>query len=242
MALSFFGDVVFARNELTLKFNATVQAFHKDPEGGQWKKVVSKDFRGLGGLQFQLKKKVTYRIIFSVKKPKDLKAVFKARMLGRKDGIVVAPEEEKAQIIFGSQPGCQVATDRCKPLGMSDVGNVELRLEVEKAKAASFGILLIRPYDKKTPVEVRPALRYDDEKVYCGSKIDSGWWIFASDMEVKADPTKTISLCVKEPDGDHQCSENEETEFEVRIDESGVYQFSFWDEIPRFSTCEIRAT
>jgi hypothetical protein len=120
---------------------------------------------------------------------------------------------------------------------MKDLGLVEVRVDLEKAKRSSFGAFLLRPFDLGEVVKVRPSLMADEKIIACGSKVKKGFWIFA--MKVKADgtPIDSISLCVLNPRGDTSCAEDKEFELAARMSTYGTFKFSLWDNLGRKTDC-----
>ena len=229
-----------AKSQLNLGFELEAQMLKQDPEGDVWQTLQKKSFLGVGGFQFHIAGG-KYRLKITAHKPYDIKGVFKVRMPGRVDGVVAPAKKTSVSIILGPHKGCPAKKARCLPLTKDDFGNLELRLDLKKAKQTSLGIALLRPYDTRVNFAIRPALRYEDLSVPCGAKVPKGWWIFASSMKAESDPISSISLCVREPDGDVECAEEKEESVRVKLNEEGLFQFIVWNESADTVACEIEA-
>jgi len=230
----------YARDQLTLQFEVEFQYTVFGGDKVEWIAMDKMKVDGIGALQVKLNKTVQQRLIFTVKKPFDLKSVFKIRTPQRSDGIVGKAESDSIQIILGPHQGCPEEESRCKPITLDDVGNIELRLELYKAQAPSFGVLLFRPYSQTLMLPVRPSVSYKNEKVACDSHIETEWFIFARDIEVSGAPD-IISLCIEKPNGDKECAEDRETEVEVTASQSGKYNVVAWNTTPFQTVCSIYA-
>jgi len=230
-----------AKTELNLEFDIEVQRFHKDPEGNTWVSEQRTNFFGIGGIQFHADGSQIYRLIITAKKPYDLKGSFKVRMPNRVDGVVALENSTKVSIILGPQEGCKVAEDRCKPITSQDVGNLELMLALKRAKKVSLGIILLRPYESSPSPMVRTSLSHRDKPLPCGSKVESGWWIFASSTGAHSDPLNGISLCVRKPDGEFECAKEKEEKIRVKMGTTGIFQFITWDGDASYAICEVEA-
>ena len=229
----------YARTELTLSYKAQIQEKYIDPEGDEWRTTVSKSFTAIGGLQFMLRPESNYRLKLIVTKPYDIAGKLRVRTPTRMDGILSPAGTDKAVIIFGNQEGCD--EPRCKPLNLNDVGNIELRMELDEAQHTSFGIMLFRPYATELPFAVRIALKYKDKHIACGSQVKKGWWIFASSMTAEAVQLGTVSLCVSDPDGEVKCAPDQEEVLKIKINKKGIYNFVAWNTSPKFMECYVEA-
>jgi len=239
--LTIFTPISIAKSQLSLKFQLEVERLQSDPEGDSWKTVDKQFVAGVGGLQFHVDD-AKYRLKITAFKPYDLDGTFKVRMATRADGIVAPKNTETVSIIFGPHEGCPKTEKRCLPISIMDVGNVELRLDLRKARGTSLGIFLLRPFSERINFTVRPAIKYKDKQIHCGSKVKKGFWIFASKMQSESDPINNISMCVKEPDGKVECAKDEEGSLKVRINQSGLFKFSVWNAYSETQTCEVEAT
>jgi hypothetical protein len=232
---------VLARTQLALRYEAEVQAGQHDPMGTVWQTVTALKADGIGGLQVYLDPKKQHRLKLTVFKPHDLKGTYKVRTPLRSDAVTLGPEARSGTIILGPHPGCQEIESRCAPYTIEEIGLIEFRMDLEKAKRSAFGVLLIRPYDEVLEVASRTAITFQDKTIACGSTVDKGWWIFASSINSNADPIDTISLCVQEPDGDIECADDRENEISKKANERGWYEFINWNSTPTAARCFIKA-
>lgn len=229
-----------ARAPLTLNFEVEVQRRVVDPASEQWATVTKVKAEGIAGLQSYLDPQTTHRLVITVFKPQDLKGSFKVRTPLRVDGVTL-DLGRSAQLILGPHTGCPDAEARCKPFTEEEVGQIEMRMDLEKAKQTAFGILAIRPYSQPVEEAVRTALVFKDKTIPCGATVEKGWWIFASSVYSSANPKDTISLCVQEPDGDIECADDEEFEIGKKMNQTGQYEFVVWNSSPTVARCFVRA-
>jgi len=235
-----FSSVAYAKPSLTLEYMAEVQMELKDPTGPVWiTHAVRHVAHGVGGLQVWLDPQGRHRIKITARKPHDVRGSFKIRMPSRSDGVVANPNSDTVSIIFGPHEGCPDSEARCKPLTENDLGNVELRLDLEKAKQSSLGVMLLRPYKDASDIAIRPALSYEGKEVKCNTKVEKGWWIFASRMV--ADTVDAISVCVREPDGNVECAKDQAKEIKIKIQQTGTYEFTIWNSSPYEASCVVQA-
>jgi hypothetical protein len=219
----------YARDRLNLAFSVEIQ--YRPSMAAPWNPVKKLTSEGLSAIQFHLDSINEYRMVLKVSKPHDIKGEFKARMITRTDGVVVPPDSSEGTIIFGPHKGCtDELGNRCKPLGLSDVGLVELRLDLEKAVETAIGAFSIRPYDNPSMIAVRPSIRYKETQIECNSSVDKGWWIFAKKFIADSTPISSISLCVTTPKSKVKCSKDLEFQLKVKANEKGPYKFTLWNE------------
>lgn len=237
-----FGSLVYvsnsahARERLNLQFSVDIQ--YRQLLSNQWVTLNSKSYDGIGGLQAHLDSSAQYRMVLTVRKPFDLSGAFRVRMFSRVDGVALPVNTEKGVIIFGPQDGCQNET-RCEPLSLNDVGQVELRLDLEKAQETALGIFNFRPYDESPPITIRTQYFYDGKEIACGSSVKKGWWIFAKKLKGSGSAVDTISICAKNPKGSIECADDRETEVKVRANRNGTIKFSLWNNKAIENGCEF---
>jgi hypothetical protein len=236
----FISAYAYGREQLNLHFDVDIQYRVTATKDTEWLSAKKTKVEGIGAIQVKLNKLFDHRLIFTIKKPFDIKGSFKVRTPTRTDGIVAKEKSDTVQIILGPHKGCPKSEKRCQPIVLEDVGNIELRLDLFKAKKSSFGVLLFRPFSFFSDGPVRPSVSYEDKELDCGSQIESGWFIFASNIRAVGSPD-TISLCIEGPDGDKECAEDREGEVEVSANQSGKYSIVAWDTNPIQTRCVINA-
>lgn len=223
-----------AREPYHLKMNVSVE---REVSPDEWVKVEAKKINGVGAVQFFLNGN-THRLAIKIKKPRDLSGVFKVKMPNRSDGVAIPKGVEYATIYFGPNDSCEKA-DRCKPLGIEDIGIVSASLVTEKSEIPAIGSFILRPFDKEMPISVRPTLTYKREPISCGDTVKEGFWIFAGKIGLDGSSVDSISLCVVEPDGDYNCSNDKEYGLEVRARKKGEYRFCHWTKELNSFCCSV---
>lgn len=233
----FFIDSAHSREKLNLGFSVEVQ--YRFGDADPWEQSEKRDFEGVGGLQFHLNPQGDYRLILKVQKPFDLEGAFRVRMVTREDGIAVPKGTDFGQIILGPHEGC--TGSRCEPLTLSDVGLVELRLDLQKAEETAIGAFTLRPYDDPPPIVIRTRYFHGGNEIHCGSQVKKGWWLFAKKFRADGSLVDTISVCVRRPSGKMNCADDRENHVKVRANEKGTYQFSIWNTKVIENRCEFYA-
>jgi hypothetical protein len=218
---------VEARERLSL--NHFVEIQYRSLTVGEWRSLTAREFDGVGALQFHLDSNFEYRMIITVRKPFDLAGTLRVRMVTRTDGIALPAGSETGRIIFGPQNGCQANEERCRPLSLDDVGLVETRLDLEKARVTSIGAFTIRPFSTPMPITIRTRYFRGDQEIFCGSTVKKGWLIFGKRLRADGSPIDTISACGRRPNGKIACAEDQDYQVEIRANEIGRLYFSIWN-------------
>lgn len=223
----YISSAAYARDRLNLKFEIVIQ--YRQLMTNNWITHKEESFDGIGGLQTHLDSSAEYRMVIIVRKPFDLSGTFRVRMFSRVDGIALPSGTDSGTIIFGPHDDCSSNEVRCKPLTLNDVGQVELRMDLEKSQETALGIFNFRPYDASPPITIRARYFYDGKEIACGSTVKKGWWIFGKKLKGSGSVVDTISICAKKPKGSFDCADDQESEVKTRANEKGVLRFSIWN-------------
>ena len=225
-----------AKSPLGLAFTLELQTLIADPTGEVWATAKAEAYEGIGGFQGPVAEGSDHRLIIRAARPFDGEGTLKVRTPARAKGAVFGKGGSHIQVILGPHKGCSVS---CEPITIADVGNLEVRMDLKRAKASSFGHILLRPYDERWSFNLEPYISYRGKHIPCGAEVTKGGWLSMRRATIISDPTSTLSLCVHPPIGKTRCSKPGNPEVGIRLKARGEYIVQAWSETPGLAECEV---